>query len=187
MSCCSQINEIWKENLEEYKLHLIKTIQKCLKNQNIVYGPVEDSGKEEDQNSNEIPFVTSSIYMGFGRVMEDPIAVKWNITVEQLPLAFLVSLLRYFCDDKPKDREVNLGIISIKNTSGLFGIFIKNEPNAVENKVISKKNLTTIEKIIRTTWSLECFDTGRSRYIAINNICYVNSGYLVSELVVWIP
>ena len=70
-------------------------------------------------------------------------AVKWNITVEQLPLALLVSLLRYFCDDNPKDREVNLGIISIENTSGLFGIFIKNEPNAVENKVISKKNLNT--------------------------------------------
>ena len=182
LSSCSQINKIWKVKLEEYRLHLIKKIQKCLKNQNVIYRPVEDSDKGEDQNSNEITFNTSSNFSGFARIMEDPMTVKWNITVEQLPLAFLVSLLKYFCDDKPKDREVNLGIISMKNTSGLFGIFIKNEPN--EKKVISKKTLTHLEKIIRMTWSLECFNTGRSRYIPINNICY---GYLVSELVVWIP
>ena len=58
LSCCSQINKIWKVKLEEYRLHLIKKIQKCLKNQNIVYGRVEDSNKGEDQNSNEITFDT---------------------------------------------------------------------------------------------------------------------------------
>ena len=41
--CCSQINNPWKENLKEYRFHLVKKIQKLLKNQSIVYGPVKNS------------------------------------------------------------------------------------------------------------------------------------------------
>ena len=97
-SSCSQINKIWKENLEEYRLHLVKKIQNRLKNQNIVYGPVEDSDKEENKNSPKIPIRTLSSSTWSTRIKERPVALERNITVEQLPLPDLVKILNYFCD-----------------------------------------------------------------------------------------
>ena len=98
LSSCSQINKIWKENLEEYRLHLVKKIQNRLKNQNIVYGPVEDSDKEENKNSPKIPIRTLSISTWSTRIKKHPVAPERNITVEQLPLPDLVKILNYFCD-----------------------------------------------------------------------------------------
>ena len=52
LSSCCQINKIWKENLEEYRLHLVQKIQNRLKNQNIAYGPVEGRKQRFTQNPN---------------------------------------------------------------------------------------------------------------------------------------
>ena len=40
---CSHIDKIWNRNLEEYRLHLVKNIQRLLKNQSVDYGHVEKS------------------------------------------------------------------------------------------------------------------------------------------------
>ena len=98
LSSCSQINKIWKENLEEYRLHLVKKIQNRLKNQNIVYGPVEDSDKEENKDSPKIPIRTLSISTWSTRIKERPVALERNITVEQLPRSDLIKILNYFCN-----------------------------------------------------------------------------------------
>ena len=98
LSSCSQINKIWKANLVEYRLHLVKKIQKRLKNQNIVYGPVEDSDKEENQTWPKITIETISISTWSTRFKEHPVALQRNITVEQLPRSDLIKILKYFCD-----------------------------------------------------------------------------------------
>jgi hypothetical protein len=85
LSCCSQINKIWKENLELYRLHIVKKMQKHLKDLNIVIGPVRD-------------FVSH-------RLPEIP----W----EELPSSFLVQFLRYFCDYKLKDCYINLRMVCL--------------------------------------------------------------------------
>ena len=58
------------------------------------------------------------------------------ITIEQLPLPFLVQFLRYFSDYKLKVYEVNFRIISIKKTSVLFGIFMKNKQKGLQEDVM---------------------------------------------------
>ena len=98
LSCCRQINKIWRENLEEYRRHLVKKIQNCLKYQNIVYGPVKDSDKEERQTLPKNPIETLSISTWSTRIKEHPVALERNITVEQLPRSDLVKILNYFCD-----------------------------------------------------------------------------------------
>ena len=99
LSCCSHINKIWIENLENYRIHLIKKLQKCLKNQNVVNEPVEDSVKEEGQNWPKIPFeIKNNIFCGSPRILEHPMALERNTTVEQLPPSDLVKILKYFCD-----------------------------------------------------------------------------------------
>ena len=37
--CCSQINTAWNKNLDDYRLHLVKRIQRHLKDPSIAYGP----------------------------------------------------------------------------------------------------------------------------------------------------
>ena len=135
LSCCGQINKVWRENLEEYRIYLVKKVQKRLKNQNIVYGSVTDYDKEEDQNSPEVQFGTSSISKWTTRIMLNPTfsRTERNITVEQLTLPFLVKLLKYFCDFKLKDSEVIFTIIFHKKRSILEGMFVKNYTNGVEN------------------------------------------------------
>ena len=110
LTCCSQINKLWNTNLEEYRLHLVKKVQKRLKNQSL-------QSTCSPNRIFDLPWTANS-------------AIENNLTVEQLPLKFLVQFLRQFCDYKPpfklKVHEVNFRIISIKKTSVLFGIFIKN-------------------------------------------------------------
>ena len=101
LSCCTLINKIWKENLEVYRQHLVKKMQKHLENQNIEIGPVSNYDEEECQNLPGIPW-------------------------EQLPLPLLVEFERSFCDYdyNLKGFKINLRIMSM--TPVLLGIFIKN-------------------------------------------------------------
>ena len=101
LSCCTQINKIWNENLEVYRQHLVKKMQKHLENQNIEIGPVSNYDEEGDQNLPGIPW-------------------------EQLPLPLLVEFERSFCDYdyNLKGCKINLRIMSM--TPVLLGIFIKN-------------------------------------------------------------
>ena len=98
LSCCTQTNKIWKENLEAYRQHLVKKMQKHLENQNIEIGPVSNYDEEGGQN------------------------LPW----EQLPLPLLVEFERSFCDYdyNLKGFKINLRIMSM--TPVLLGIFIKN-------------------------------------------------------------
>ena len=97
LSCCSQLNKIWNENIEVYRLHVVKKMQKYLKNHNIEILPVADY---EQGRRPEIPF-------------------------EQLPLPILVQLLRNYSDliigTKLKDCKLNLRIMGMT----LLGICIK--------------------------------------------------------------
>ena len=121
LSRCSQTNKVLDKNLEEYRLYLVKKVQKCLKNQS----------SQSTCNPTRIldfPWTANS-------------AIKSNITFEQLTFEFLVQFLRYFCDYKLKVHEVNFRIISIKKTAVLFGIFIKNKTNGCleDVMVVSQK------------------------------------------------
>ena len=44
--CCSHVNATWNGNLEEYRLYLVKKIQKHLKKQIVVYNPDTDFEKK---------------------------------------------------------------------------------------------------------------------------------------------
>ena len=101
LSCCTQMNKIWKENLEVYRQHLVKKMQKHLENQNIEIGPVSNYDEEGGQNLPGIPW-------------------------EQLSLPLLVEFERSFCDYdyNLKGFKINLRIMSV--TPVLLGIFIKN-------------------------------------------------------------
>ena len=132
LSCCRQINKTWKENLGIYRLHLVKKIQKQqLKNQNIAYSPDETFEKEEGQNSPAfkhplrpfLEYVTRNDSF-LSRTMGIPTTLEMNITVEQLPLPFLVQCLRYFCGCKLNNCEVNFRIFCIQETLFL-GMFIR--------------------------------------------------------------
>ena len=113
---CSHINKIWNGNLEEYRIHLVKNIQKLLKNPGVAYGNVEKS----------------PIAMCPTRTLGLPTTHEMKITVEQLPLPLLIQFLRYFCERELKDYEVYFRIVCIKKTSVFLGIFIKNEENGGE-------------------------------------------------------
>ena len=97
LSCCSHINKIWKANIEVYRLHVVKKIQKYLKTHNIEIVPVTDY---EQGRRPEIPF-------------------------DQLPLPILVQLLRNFSalllGIKLKNCKLNLRIMGMT----LLGICIK--------------------------------------------------------------
>ena len=114
---CGQMNKTWSENLEEYRLHLVKKIQKHIKNQNIEIGQVTDYGKEIGHNLPETLF-------------------------EPLPLPFLVNLMRSTHDYKLKDCK---RIMCIKPV--LSGIFIKNEPNGVTDLMVVSQKLHGCQKL----------------------------------------
>ena len=114
---CGQMNKIWSKNLEEYRLHLVKKIQKHVKNQNIEIGQFTDYGREIGHNLPEILF-------------------------EPLPLPFLVHLVRCFHDYKLKDCK---RIMCIKPV--LSGIFIKNKPNGVTDVMVVSQKLHGCQKL----------------------------------------
>ena len=115
--CCGQMNKTWSQNLEEYRLHLVKKIKKHIKNQNIEIGQFTDYGKEIGHNLPETLF-------------------------EPLPLPYLVHLLRCFHDYKLKDCK---RIMCIKPV--LSGIFIKNEPNGVTDLMVVSQKLHGCQKL----------------------------------------
>ena len=97
---CSHINKIWNRNLEEYRIHLVKKIQRHIKNPSVVYDHVEKS----------------PIAMCPTRTLGLPTTHERKITVEQLPLPLLVQFLRYFCESELKHYEVYFRIVCIKKT-----------------------------------------------------------------------
>ena len=134
---CSHINQIWNKNLEEYRLYLVKKIQKLLKNPNIIYGPASDFEEREHQNTPRIPFENSIITMYPtypARILMLPLALRRNFMVEQLPLLILVQFLKLFSNYyEIKDcDEVNFRILWIKKTYVMLGVFIKNKSQGVE-------------------------------------------------------
>jgi hypothetical protein len=119
LSYCCQINDIWNENIEEYRFYLVKKIQKHVRNQNIV------------NLQTECP-----------TIQWRPMHLERIVMVEELPLPFLDQCLRNFCD-------FNCGfifnMICAKKTSVLVGVFIKNLPNGGRKYTFSKKNLKKIQ------------------------------------------
>ena len=119
LSKCSQINKIWNENLEKYRLYLVKKIQKHLKNENSVY-----------------------LQTAWPSVQEYPCHSERIIMTEELPLPFLDQCLRNVC-------EYNCGVIfrmiCTKKSSVLLGIFIKNLPNEGLEDMLGKKYLKEIQ------------------------------------------
>ena len=105
---CSHINKTWNKNLELYRLHYVKKMQKHLRNQNIECGPIKDHEQ--------------------GR--------RPDILFEKLPLPFLVQFLRYFCDYNLKDCKINLKIMFIENTLDPLGIYIRYRPNGVRDLTV---------------------------------------------------
>ena len=117
---CSLIDKIWNENLEEYRRHLVKKVQKCLKNQSIINGTPSDFDKEEGQ--------IREIYPAVVYPTRD---IRRNFTVEQLPLVVLVQFMKYFCHSEIKDRELNFRILCTKNTSAILGVFTNSLGNSL--------------------------------------------------------
>ena len=113
----SQINKTWKENLEIYRLHIVKKIQKRLKIRKIVYSSDEAFEKKEGQMS------PAKIF--WRRTIGIPTTLEINITVEQLPLSLLVQCQRYFLliGCKLKNCGINFRIYCIQETLFL-GMFI---------------------------------------------------------------
>ena len=48
--CCSQINKTWNGNLEDYRIHLVKKIQRHLKDPSVFYGRTPNFDQYEGQN-----------------------------------------------------------------------------------------------------------------------------------------
>ena len=61
-----------------------------------------------------------------------PKPLKRMIMIDLLPLPFLVHFLRYFCDHRLKDCEVNFRIRYITRTSVVLGVYVKFESNGEE-------------------------------------------------------
>ena len=74
LSRCSRIDKVWNQNLEEYRLCLVKKVQKCLENQSL-------QSTCSPNRIFDLPWTANS-------------AIENNLTVEQLPLKFLVQFLR---------------------------------------------------------------------------------------------
>ena len=123
LTCCSQIDKLWNTNLEECRLRLVKKTQKCLKNQSLP--PICPTGN-----------LGHPLGQAMGPLWDPWTAIEKNVTIEQLPLPFLVQFLRYFSNYKLKVYEVNFRIISIKKTSVIFGIFMKNKQKGCQEDVI---------------------------------------------------
>ena len=134
--CCSQINKAWNQNLEDYRIHLVKKIQRHLKDPSIVHGRTPNFEQYEGQFLLRRLLKNMSISEkpthGPTSIWGPPKALKRIITIDQLPLPFLVHFLRDFCDDRIKDCEVNFRINSIDRRSVLLGVFVKSESNGME-------------------------------------------------------
>ena len=131
--CCSQINKAWNENLEDYRIHLVKKIQRHLKDPSIVHGRTPNFDQYEDQNLPKILLKNMPIPThGPTRLRGPPQTLRRIVMIDQLPLPFLVHFLRYFCDHRIKDCEVNFRIMSITQTSVDLGVFVKSESNCME-------------------------------------------------------
>ena len=105
LSCCNQINRIWSKNLEEYQLYLVRKIQNHLKNQEIVCRHVDMA---EAQKSPEIQYKILHFSIWLNRILGISKALERNITIEQLPLQFLIQLRRFLCDLKLSHSKVNI-------------------------------------------------------------------------------
>ena len=101
-------------------------------------------------------------------------AIENNLTVEQLPLKFLVQFLKIFCDSKLKVHEVIFRSISVKKTSVLFGIFIRNKPNGrVEDVMVVSQKI-----------SVSSSEASSTRESAINvTVCSFLSGFFFPSCV----
>ena len=66
------------------------------------------------------------------RIYGSPKILRRIMTIEHLPLPFLVQFLRYFCDHRIKDCEINFRINCIDRRSVLLGVFVKSESNGLE-------------------------------------------------------
>ena len=132
--CCSQINKAWNKNIDDYRLHLVKRIQSRLKDPTIVYGPAANFDRHEGQNLLKTLLEDTPTFECHGptRIYGPPKILRRIMTIEHLPLLFLVQFLRYFCDHRIKDCEVNFRINSIDRRSVLLGVFVKSESNGEE-------------------------------------------------------
>ena len=104
-SCCNQINRIWSKNLEEYRLYLVRKIRNHMKNQKIVCRHV-DMAKAPKLPEIQHKILHFSIWLN--RILGISKAVERNITIEQLPMQFLIQLLRFICDLKLNHIKVNI-------------------------------------------------------------------------------
>ena len=111
LSCCRQVNNTWKENLEIYRLNIVKKIQKWLKNRKIVYSP-NDSNEAFEKKEGQ--FSPAKIF--WRRTFGIPTTLEINITVEQLPLSLLVQCQKYFFGCKLKNCGINFRIYCLQET-----------------------------------------------------------------------
>ena len=107
MFCGSQINKTWKENLDNYQLHLVKKIQRYLKDPSILYGPTPNFGQNLPKILLEDMLISEGPTHSPTRNLGPPNTLRRIIMIEHLPLPFLVDSLRYFFDRRIKDCEVN--------------------------------------------------------------------------------
>ena len=110
LSCCNQINRIWRKNLEEYQLYLVRKIRNQMKNQKIVCCTVDLA---EAQKSPGIQYKILHFTNWLNRILRISKALERNITVEQLPLQFLIQLWRFLCDLKLRKSKFNIRLIWI--------------------------------------------------------------------------
>ena len=135
--CCSQINKAWDKNVDNYRLHLVKRIQRHLKDPSIAYGPAANFDRRIG-----ISFIPKTLLENMPefechgptttRMYGSPKILRRIMTIEHLPLPFLVQFLRYFCDHRIKDCEINFRINSIDRRSVLLGVFVKSKSNDLE-------------------------------------------------------
>ena len=131
--CCSQIDKTWNKNLDNYQLHLVKRIQRHLKDPIIVYGPAANFDRYAGQNLPKILLEGMPTLKCHGPTRNyGPPKILRIITIEHLPLLFLVQFLRHFCEMKDWKGKVNFRINCINRRSVLLGVFVKSESNCME-------------------------------------------------------
>ena len=129
---CSQINKAWNKNLDNYRLHLVKRIQSRLKDPIIVYGPAANFDRYEGQNLPKTVLEDMPTFECHGptRIYGSPKILRRMMTIEHLPLLFLVQFLRYFCDHSIRDCEIS--DLRINRRSLVLGVFVQSESNCKE-------------------------------------------------------
>ena len=88
--CCSQINKAWNENLDNYRLRLVKRIQRHLKDPSIVYGPAANFVRYKGQNLPRTLLENMPNFECHGptRTYGPPKILRRIMTIEHLPLPF---------------------------------------------------------------------------------------------------